>query len=398
MPYYRWHGVNLFGEDKKGKLFARSETDLDSILFSQKIALISCRKAKIWSFGGSISIDDKIYFFRQLGILTNAGVRLPQALQIVGAQSDNLLLKQLIFCVESDIQEGIAFSKALEKHETIFSNVMVTMVHIGQEAGDIGASLFKLADYLEKRREFYKKLRSATVLPLITFAFFALITMTIFLFIVPKFADVYKSLNKEIPAVTKTVLHISSFLRSNLFFLSLVFMFLFILLMRRYMKHEKRKKLFDSFFINFPLTGPLTKNSCLVHFLSSTSLLLESGMHLLPAVGISKRSSKNSIVERQITILESEICSGSLLSESMLDYPGILFTQDLVAMIKVGEETGQLGLMLKKAADIYQEKVNRSILFFTTVFQPLLMIFLGLLITLLIFAIYVPVLSLSNVI
>ena len=398
MPYYGWHGVNLFGDEKKGKIFARSEKDLDTMLFDQNIALMSCYKAKIWSFGGGISADDKIHFFRQMAILIDAGVRVPQALQIVGGQSDNLLLKQVLFCVESDIQEGLSFSKALEKHNKIFDNLMVKLVQVGQEAGNMSSSLFKLSDYLEKRRIFYKKLRSAATLPLITLAFFGLITMTIFVFIVPRFADVYKSLNKDIPPITKTILNVSKFLRSNIFFVFLAFAFLFILLIRKYIKNDSRKKFFERFFINFPLTGPVIKNNFLVHFLSSTSMLLESGMRLLPAIGISKLSSKNSLLKSQIDILESEVYSGSLLSESMLDYPGKLFTQDLIAMIKVGEETGQLGLMLKKAADIYQEKVNRSIVFFTTIFQPLLMIILGLLITLLIFAIYVPVLSLSSVV
>ena len=398
MPYYRWKGINLFGDAKRGKSFARSEDDLDSLLFDRNIAMLSCKNCKIWSFLGSISNEDKINFFRQLSVLLESGVRLPDALRILGEQSENILFGQIVFALESDIQEGVSFGDALGKHPQIFDDLMVKMANVGQESGNLGSSLKQLTSYLEIKQDFRKKLRSASALPMITLAFFVFITMSIFVFVVPKFADIFRTMNKELPTITRVILKISEFLRSYQLFIGLGILVAFIFLARKYIKKPVLQPVVEMILVRFPLTGSLIKQTSLVYFLRSVSMLLQSGMRLLPAIEITKKSFESSLLKNHLEMLQQDVYAGSSLSQSMTDYPGLLFSQDLVAMVKVGEETGSLGLMLQKAADMYQDKVNRSILFFTTIFQPLLMICLGLLIALLIFAIYIPVFSMADVV
>jgi len=398
MPYYRWKGINLFGDAKRGKSFARSEDDLDSLLFDRNIAMLSCKNCKIWSFLGSISNEDKINFFRQLSVLLESGVRLPDALRILGEQSENILFGQIVFALESDIQEGVSFGDALGKHPQIFDDLMVKMANVGQESGNLGSSLKQLTSYLEIKQDFRKKLRSASALPMITLAFFVFITMSIFVFVVPKFADIFRTMNKELPTITRVILKISEFLRSYQLFIGLGILVAFIFLARKYIKKPVLQPVVEMILVRFPLTGSLIKQTSLVYFLRSVSMLLQSGMRLLPAIEITKKSFESSLLKNHLEMLQQDVYAGSSLSQSMTDYPGLLFSQDLVAMVKVGEETGSLGLMLQKAADMYQDKVDRSILFFTTIFQPLLMICLGLLIALLIFAIYIPVFSMADVV
>jgi len=398
MPYYRWRGVNIFGDRKKGKSFARSKQDLDTVLFGRNIAMISCKDCKIWKLFGSVSMEDKINFFRQLSVLLESGVRLPDALRILCEQVENILFRQIIFALESDIQEGVSFGDALQKYPEIFNDLMIKMARVGQESGGLGASLKQLTLYIETKKDFRKKLKSAAILPMITLAFFSFIAISIFIFVVPKFADIFSSMNKELPVVTRIVLNISTFLRSYTFIFGVIFFALFILLIKKYIKKPLASTATEMVLIRLPLIGDIIRQSFLVYFLRSVSMLLESGMRLLPAIDIAKKSFKSSLLKKHLETLELDVFSGSSLSQSINDYPGLLFSQDLVAMVRVGEETGALGLMLKKAADMYQEKVDRSILFFTTIFQPLLMIFLGLLIALLIFAIYVPVFNLASVV
>jgi len=398
MPYYSWRGVNVFGDIKKGKAFARSNKDLDTVLFGRNIALLSSSNIKIRPFFNRISPEDKIHFFKQLAVLLDSGVRLPDALAILCDQVKNIQLKQVIFAVESDVLQGICLSEALAKQSHIFSKVEMQIVEVGQESGNVSKCLHQLSDHMVQKRAFYKKLKTASILPLITLAFFFLVTFALFAFVVPRFADVFSSLGKDLPPLTQFILKISAFLRSNMFLFAVGFIILFTFLIKKYVKIKALKKVSEQMCMNAPMFGQMYRQSFLVNFLRSVSMLLKGGMRLVPAIAIAKSSIKNNYIKNKVCKIEQDVCAGSTLSQSMTDYGGNIFPQDLVAIVKVGEETAHLDIMLDKAADIYQEKVNRSIMFFSTIFQPLLMIILGLLITLLIFAIYVPIFSLSAVV
>jgi len=392
MPYYSWQGVNIFGHMKKGKVFARSDKDLDEMLFARNIALTRYKSLKISRFLGKVTVDDKIHFFRQLAILLNAGVRVPDALMILCDQARHVKCKELIFKIELDVLEGFSLSESLARYPDIFDALVVQVVKVGQESGNFGASLLQLSDYLDQRQAFYKKIKSVSLLPLITLGFFLLITFVIFLFVVPKFADVFASIGKELPVLTQYILGVSNFLRSNLFIFLLLFVVLFIFLIRKYTKVSAIKNLSDK--INLKIS--MYRETFLVHFLRSISMMLKGGVRLVPAIHIASSSIKNNNIKLCVEKLEHDVSAGSSLSQAMIDYGGKLFPQDLIAIVKVGEETARLDVMLDKAADMYRQKISRSILFFTTIFQPFLMVMLGLLITLLIFAIYIPIFGLAS--
>lgn len=397
MAYFKWRGIDMTGTIRVGKTFARSEKDLNSMLLDREIALLSQTPVRPWLFARSIRLDAKIHFFRQLAVLLDAGVMLPEALQILGSLVSNMRLREVIASIASDVQEGLPLSDSLQGYPDIFDSLMVRMIRIGQEAGRLGHALEQLGDYLETTQAFRKKLKSAAILPLLTFAFFLAITFAIFVFVIPQFADIFRSMKKELPQITTIVIKISSVLRSNIVIFIAIGLILLVLSIRQYMKSPHGKITIDKLVLRVPGFGDLVKNSSLVYFLHSVSMLLGSGVRLLQAMNISNCSVKNSVVHAQVAQIEKEVAAGSSLSQSMNRIPGSLFEQDLVAITKVGEESGRLGPMLKKAAAIYQAKVDRSIAFFTTIFQPLLMIILGLMITMLIFAIYLPVFSLSNI-
>ena len=163
MPYYAWQGVNIFGDIKDGKTFARTYDDLDKLLFSRNIAIISHKRAKVFKFFNKISQDDKINFFRQLAVLASSGVRLPDALMILCDQTKNIELKQIIFQLESDIMAGLSLSEALQKNKDIFDPIIIQIVQVGQESGDFGICLNQLCDYLQERQAFYKKIKSFSI-------------------------------------------------------------------------------------------------------------------------------------------------------------------------------------------------------------------------------------------
>ncbi len=397
MAYFKWRGIDLNGTICSGKTFARSKKDLSNILLEKEISILSCSPSSPWIFVRSVSLSDKIHFFRQLAVLIDSGVMLPEALQILSGLVSSMRLREIITGIKSDVHEGIPLSSALKRYPKIFDPLMIRMTHIGQETGQLGDALEQLSDYLDITQSFQKKLKSAALLPSLTFGFFMFIATAILVLIVPRFENIFTSMKKELPSVTKFIIKISSIVRnSTSIFIMIGFAFVFLGIWR-YIKSTRGKETFDKFILKTSWCGQLIKNSSLVYFLHSTAMLLNSGIRLVKAMSISKKTIKNSILQSYVSQLEKNVTEGTALSQSMKMAPGNFFETDLVALVRVGEESGRLGPMLKRSAAIYQGKVNQSIRFFTTIFQPLLMIVLGLLITLLIFAIYLPVFSLANV-
>ncbi len=398
MPYFKWRGIDISGDGCSGKMFARSKKELDGFLFDREIAMLSCSDLKPLLLFSSIGLAEKIDFFRQLSVLLRAGVMVPQGLHILSKIIGNIRLRTIICSVTSSVLEGLTLSKALEDHPEVFDFLTIKMIRIGQETGRLHYALEQLCDYLDAARIFKKKLKSLALIPCITFGFFLLIATVIFVVIIPRFQAMFSSMNKELPPITKIVVSISEALRSGTVLWVLVGIIILVVAIRLYFKTIQGKETFDRFIMHVPWLGDLIKNSSLVYFLHSVSMLFGSGVRLLKSMNISNKSIKNSVLKKHVDQLQEDVAAGMLLSQSMKGIPSSFFEDDLIALAKVGEESGNLGPMLKKGADIYQEKVNRSIAFFTTIFQPLLMIVLGLLITLLVFAIYLPVFNLANVI
>jgi len=397
MAYFKWRGIDMSGTIQEGKLFARTKKDLDSLLFEREIALLSCTSVRPFLINRSINLDAKVHFFRQLAVLLDAGVMLPEALQILASLITNKRLGGIVCTVVADVQEGVPFSQALERYPNVFDTLTIRMVRVGHEAGRLSYALQQLGDYLETTQTFKKKLKSASTVPLLTFSFFIFVAVAIFLLVIPRFADIFNTMNKDLPRVTQVIIKLSQLLRSSAVIFLLFSVIGLFFALRWYKKTKNGSELFDRFVLKLPWAGDLVKNSSIVYFLQSVAMLLQSGVPLVFAMRVSKSTITNSMLLAQVAILQKEVTAGTALSKVMQQLPNSFFAQDLVSLAKVGEESGQLGPMLKKGAAIYQEKVNRSLSFFSRIFQPLLMIILGLLITLLIFAIYLPVFSLSNI-
>ncbi len=398
MPYFTWSGVDLSGRIRKGKLFAPSQKELDRRLLKRDIALLRCWESRNW-FVRPVSLSLKIDFFQQLAALLNAGVLLPDALQILGEQIGNIKLQECIEHIANNVRSGMSFGETLANYPRIFDHLMIHMMVVGQESGNLSNALNELTDYLTMMRDFRRKLRSAALIPGCTFLFFLLVTVVIFIVIIPKFAATFESMGRSVPDVTQMMMRVSDFMRSWFALFGVGLSIVIIYVLRIYGKSTAGKKIIDTLSVRLPFVGGLVRNSAVVYFLRSVALLLEGGMQLVPALQIATQSIRNSAMRSLFATLEHDVRAGYSLSDAMAQhYHEQLFPQDLLSVIRVGEESGQLASLLKKAAAIYYDKLTRSIHFFTTIFQPVLMIILGLLITLLIFAVYVPIIDLSHIV
>lgn len=396
MPHFRWRGIALDGQTRTGTLFASSQQDLDILLFKRDIALIESQSVKkrwiIRSVPRSITID----FFRNVSVLLDAGVLLPDALNIVQRQREHPYFQEIIHTIVIHVNAGKSLSQALQEYPSLFTPLMVQMVYVGQEAGTLGAVLAMLADYLDAMLSFHKQIRSAALMPCITLLFFIVIASVIVVGIIPQFVALFASFNQELPVLTRGLLTISNFMCSRAMVPIIIVFFIVIALIKNYISSYEGKKKWALWVMRMPGIKILVVQSSIAYFLQTMATLLAGGMQLPAALSIAKKSITNSYLQDQITYLIQEVEAGASLSSAMAQHPHHLFSHDVVAMVAVGEESGRLHTMLARIAMQYQERVKRLLVTVTTVFQPLLLIILGLLTALLIFAVYLPILQFSH--
>lgn len=397
MPYFKWVGVNLAGVTRTGKTFAQSEQALDAMLFKRDVALLRCNQCHPSFFGRSISLKQKIDFFHQLSILLKSGILLPEALMVINEQLDNPRLQEVVNAVSRDVASGLLFSDALRKFPDLFNQVMVQMVHVGNEAGILAESLTMLSGYLESHQEFNKRMRAALLMPILTLIFFLIIAVLIFTIIIPQFTILFSSAKQQLPPLTRKLILVSDFIRSWYAVVVLVGIGMIFVMARKYAQSPGGRWRVDGLALRLPIIADVVRYSAMMYLCRSLAMLLKGGMPLVPAMRSAKNSVTNVVLEHHVQYLEREIEAGSSLSVAMAQHPEQIFEQELLSIIKVGEESGQLIAMLEQVAASYQERVNRLLMMVTTLIQPILMIILGLLVTLLIFAVYLPIFSLSQV-
>lgn len=393
MPYFRWVGVTLLGETRKGKLAAHSPHELSDRLLLQGIALLDCHTVYVSTLLWAISPGVKGQIFGRISQLLAAGIMLPEALTISAQQSNHPVLYDSLFNCAIDIKNGVSFANALEKQHKLCDRIAMTMLLAGYESGDVIASCDNVSRYYQAQDQFKNGVRSALAMPLVTLLFFIVITLFIFVFIMPRFADIFSSLHQELPALTRYMLAISNFMRSWSM-ISLVVGIGGILCAVYYYCKTTGKNMVESFCVRIPYGGLLIYYHQLGQALHALSLLVNSGVSLSYGLKMVSASVTNSVVKHCLISLYDEIQLGRLLSDAM--FSSAVFLPEVVAVIRVGEETGGLGSSLEYAAHLYKEVLKQMLGRFIFFLQPIMIIILGLLIAALILSVYLPVMELSH--
>lgn len=396
MPYFSWTGVNIVGDWQKGKRFAKSTGHLDALLFSQGIALIKNKPVRWFLLRRSIKRTDLLLFFEQLSVLINAGILVPQALSLVGDQLSNPQLQEVVHMLADAVQEGNALSDAMGQHKKIFDLMTIQHIKIGEESGDLPMALQSLCASFETTQTFYNQVRSALVMPMIGVLFFVVIATIIFVVIIPQFADLFAAARQDMPWLTRTMIWVSRYFTSRYGIALVGISGLCVLMIRAYTKTVAGKQRCMQVCMQIPFIGRIMQTRLLGLFFQSMSMLLAGGMRIVPALRVVRLAIGNSLFAGHIQSLEHAVDSGSSLSQAMTQRTDNLFAPHVVAMVAVGEETGQLVPLLDKIAHNYHHEVKKQLTMCTVLLQPLLLLILGLLVVLLVFAVYGPIVNLAN--
>ncbi|MDR3646861.1 MAG: type II secretion system F family protein, partial [Candidatus Babeliales bacterium] len=254
MPYFDWSGIDWFGNISKGTQFARSQEELCDVLLTQEIGLIKATLKKHTSLINPIKLAVKVQFFKELAILLDSGILLPRALNIIEKQITHPNFKRIVKEIYLDVSQGISINDSIVYYNDVFDNLTIQIIKTGSESGNLAISLKLLSEHLERRQLFLTKLRSALILPLVTFILFVFVTGLIFVTVIPTFSSILLSSGQELSFITKTLFNISNLLKEHIL---LIFgsWIMFLVVLNKILKNQKFKSKLDPILIRLPIIG-----------------------------------------------------------------------------------------------------------------------------------------------
>lgn len=395
MPYFRWKGIDLQGEMRAGRLCAASLEDLDTQLLQNNIALLRWKQVSPGWFVYPVSMDVKIQFFKSIGTLLQAGVMLPEALALTAHQIKQVKFHEVVYALKYEAETGILLGDAMAQHRHFFNPLMIEMVRVGYETGSLVTSLERLVLYLETMQEFRKKIRMALMMPLITFVFFTIIAAVLIVFVVPQFESLFVSIKQPLPTSTRIVLSLSTWLRMYGAWMIGIISLAVATSLWLYHTQSRIRYAIDRCMLAMPYIGPLMLTRMCAQVCQALALLLEGGITVVEAFSISTSLVDNMVLQEVLIRVKKDVEAGVLVSDALTHHANKYLGADAIALVRVGETSSALGPMFAAAARRYQASVAYSLQLLLNLMQPLVIIFLGILITGLILAIYLPIMSLS---
>ncbi len=409
MPSFDYLVKDKTGKDLKGVQDAQDASELVRQLKSQGYLVIRVEQAKKKSSvlsvqagpapkgsqgkSGAIKLDDLVVFARQMATLVAAGIPLIQSLDILADQVDKEQFRKVLRRMHLDVQSGKSLSEAMMAHQKVFSNLFIHMVRAGETSGRLQEILDRVAQYLEKSSALQKKVKSAMMYPTVVSIMAFAITFLMLSFVIPKFASIFDGLGAKLPAPTQFLINLSNYLAANWWWIIGVIVGAVIGFLK-FVQSPVGRLPWDTFTLRMPIFGPIVMKVAVSKFSRTLATLVRSGVSILAALEIVSRTSGNARIEKVITDLMGSVKRGESIA-GPLDKSGI-FPSMVVRMIAIGEETGELEEMLTKIADFYDAQVDTAVSGLTSLIEPLIIAFLGIVIGGIVVALFLPILTLTQ--
>lgn len=399
MPFFVYKVKNEHGETVKGKVEAKNETHAASILRNRGLLVISIGAFNEGLFSDineslfGIKKDDIVNFTRQLSTMITAGLPLSEALAILEKQSKPAMSK-LVTNMMREVEGGSTFAKALEKNSQHFSRVYIQLVKAGETGGVLDEVLQRLADDLEKAKDFRSKTKGAMIYPAIVVLAMVVVVSVMMIFVIPKLTEMYRDFGAELPFMTQLLMDVSDFFVKFwwLLFGGGVGGFIGF---RTWVRTKAGRKTFDKFMLKMPLFGILRQKIVLTDFTRTLSLLLGAGVSLLEALQIVNDAIDNVVYNEALDEATEQVEKGVSLAQAVGAYDDII-PPILSQMIAVGEETGKLDEVLIKLSVYFQSETEQAVKNLTTAIEPMLMVVLGLGVGVIMIAIIMPIYNLTS--
>ena len=391
-----WEGVDKKGKRMKGELRASGETVVSANLRRQGISVSKVKKQSTFGRKKKITEKDIALFTRQFATMLKSGVPLLQSFDIVAKGHSNPSVGQLLTDIKNDVSSGSSLAQAFSKRPVYFDALFCNLVNAGEQAGILDGVLERLADYKEKILAIKAKIKSALVYPAAIMVVAFIITAVIMIFVIPVFADLFKSFGADLPAPTLVVMAMSSFFISYwwaIFGIVIGGTWFFFYSWKR---SKKMQDVIDRLSLKAPVFGNLLEKSAIARWSRTLSTMFAAGVPLVDALDSVAGASGNQVYFYATKRIQSEVSTGTNLTSAMQNTS--LFPSMVTQMVQIGEESGQLDSMLGKVADYYDREVDDIVARMSALLEPIIMVILGVLIGGLVIAMYLPIFKMGQAI
>ena len=402
MPMFRYAAKERTGRAVNGITEANDQKALIEALRKQDLIIISVKEEKkkekgglAARFGSKIKLGELVLFSRQMATMIDAGIPLVQALEIIGEQIENRAFRTIVQEVKKDVAAGSGFHEALAKHPRAFSPLFVNMVKAGESSGALDSIMERLALYLEKTDSLVRKVRSAMIYPAVVTFMAVVITLVLMMKVVPVFKNIFADFGSELPLPTLVLVAVSDFLIHNFLLWTTVAVIGFVLLVR-FIRTSKGRAMADRFKLQMPVFGIILRKVAVSKFSRTLSTLVKSGVPILTALEIVGKTANNSVIESAVEKVRNSIREGENITAPLARTK--VFPPLVVRMISVGEQTGELEKMLTKIADFYDDQVDATVAGITSLIEPLIIAFLGVVIGGIVICMFMPIFKISTII
>jgi type IV pilus assembly protein PilC len=399
MAVFVYTGRTRSGQTITGEMEAATREAVAAKLRTQQIIATNVRgkprDITIPGFGGGVDEKEIVIFTRQFATMIDAGLPLVQCLEILASQQENKVFKKALTEIRQSVEGGLTFAAALKQHPKIFTSLYANMVEAGEAGGILDTILNRLAIYMEKAMALKKKVKSAMIYPSTIVTVAMVVVIFLLVFVIPTFKAMFEGFGAALPLPTVIILDLSR-LMITYWYLLLGIPVGLVVALRMWYKTAAGKLAVDTFMLKTPVFGLLIRKVAVAKFTRTLGTLISSGVAILDGLDITARTAGNKVVERAVLQTRASIAEGKTIAEP-LKASGV-FPPMVVQMIAVGEQTGALDAMLSKIADFYDEEVDTAVANLTALLEPMLMVFLGVIIGGVVIAMYLPIFKLVTVV
>ena len=402
MAAYAYNAINSLGVESLGEVHApdpnaaREQLRVRGLLATRLQELPSAGEESARTVFKKIKPKSLQIFSRQFATMIEAGLNVVSALVILEEQTDDKYLMQVIEELRADVEGGLLLSQALARHPKVFSRLYVSMVEAGEAAGILDQVLDRVAYQIEKETQIKRRVKGAMIYPTMVLIFATLVLIGMLMFLVPIFVKIFADLGGELPVLTQWVVKASDLIRAR-WFVIIPGMIGTFLGFRRWKKSESGRKIWDRFKLRIPMKiGQVVLKVTMARFSRTLSTLVAAGVDIIKALEITGQTAGNWVVEEALADVRVRVHEGVPIAQPLIENP--IFPPMVAQMVKIGEETGELEKMLSKIADFYEDEVDASIQSLTAIIEPLMMIGVGLMVGVIIIAMYLPMFKMLTLI
>jgi len=383
VPRFSYIAKSEEGLTKTGFLEAKDETELAEALRQEGLFLISSKTEDLsskdkkfsLSLGSGVGSKDKLFFIRNLKVMTVAGVALPRAIATLADQARNKNFKRALIKIQEKIIHGQSLSQSMQEYPEIFPEIFQNMVKVGEESGTLEQVLNNLALQLEKQQELKSKIVSALIYPLVVLSAMVGIGFLMLIIVVPQLAETFAELELTLPFTTRIVIWLGTTAKQYWYLLPIV-IFGLVFIIRQILKLKSGKRLFDKLFLKLPALSKLVRETSSASFARTLSSLTASGVPLIKSLEIIAGTLDNVYFKDSLLAAVEQVKKGVKLSETLKPYNN-LYLPIVVQMVEIGEETGETSQVLEQLATFLEDEVTNATKNLASIIEPLLMLVVG---------------------